>query len=803
MTTSGNQHRLAQQESQRAPVRSRLMIAAAFSFLSGIWLAPHTQVGLWPWLLVLAVFPTAFFLRKSGYRAHIAAGLFFFAMGLLWTQVWLNPAVPGEGVCEIHGRVYGDPTKRSEGRMAFLLGDVSLDGQATAGLAYCTLSAYGDDPMPTLSDGMEIQFTGRVYHPQGQSGRYGFDFRLWLYQNRISYGIASIKNMQLADTAGSAPWYDWPSRLRGLFRWSLESVMGEESRLAMAMLFGDREGMAQDENAAFQRAGIAHLLSVSGLHVGMMGGLVLWALNALRVRKRWRLPIMFLFLVGYCALTGFSTASTRAAIMMLMALAARGVNRKPDPLVTLSSAMLLVLCLNPLQLFSAGFTLSFCAMAGIMLLRPRLMEAFGRGARNRYQRRALLRRTPHSRIWERVKKVLGDPVDLLALSISAQAGVLLPTAMFFHQLPLYGLVINITLVPLAVLLVPLYFITLILSPIPYLGIGAGWISQMLSAGFLALVRLLSTLPYASVRVPSASGFVIGAAVIAAVLCSRYYRGRLKQRIIALSLTAAIALLGSVWASPNSLRYIQLSVGRADAALVMDGRTTLMIDAGEYGDAASGYLLAEGRNLDALFFTHLHADHTMGALDLLNAGITIGKVYIPVGAMSHSLDAEVEDLMRRLEADNIPIVELAAGDELRYNKVSLTVLWPGREQARATQDANHMAMALSICFDGYTLLATGDLTGLYEAYAAVPADVLKLAHHGSAESTNAAFLDFVSPQFAIISCARGDSVLPSQATLNRLAERNIPVYRTDEAGEITLTVRNGHLLLSTYQGGNEH
>ena len=108
-----------------------------------------------------------------------------------------------------------------------------------------------------------------------------------------------------------------------------------------------------------------------------------------------------------------------------------------------------------------------------------------------------------------------------------------------------------------------------------------------------------------------------------------------------------------------------------------------------------------------------------------------------------------------------------------------------------------AAKLAIELDGFTLLNAGDLSGLYERYAAVPADVLKAAHHGSSDSTSAAFLDFVSPACVLLSTGSGNRALPGATTLERLQERDISVLRTNECGDITLSVQNGVLTITPY------
>ena len=247
-----------------------------------------------------------------------------------------------------------------------------------------------------------------------------------------------------------------------------------------------------------------------------------------------------------------------------------------------------------------------------------------------------------------------------------------------------------------------------------------------------------------------------------------------------------------------MRYIQLAVGQADCALLLDGEQTILIDAGRDGESALDYLLAEGRDVDALFITHLHLDHIGGVAELLDAGVQIGQVYLPLNAARQQADPDALKLLERLEAAGIPVMELARGDEMRYNTTSISVLWPVREHIRSGQDPNELPLVLSIGFGPYTLLSTSDLSGAYERYAAAPADVLKVAHHGSASSTGEAFLEQVGARVALVSCSSGSRYLPGEETLERLKQSGAQVLRTDACGDITLTLRGGQLCITPYK-----
>ncbi len=215
-------------------------------------------------------------------------------------------------------------------------------------------------------------------------------------------------------------------------------------------------------------------------------------MNLLSLRKYTRLAVMAAFLALYCVITGFSPASVRAAVMTMLLLFARAAGRKPDPLTTLSAAALIVLTINPLELFSAGFVLSFSAVAGILLLYPRVL----RGLDRLLPERAVPRGA--GRVRRFLLRASMEGKRLFAVSFAAQVGVLLPTAAYFHQLPLYGIAFNLLAVPLAGLLVPLYAVTLLCSLVPVVGwlpaVALGFAARWGSKLMLGIVELSTFCP---------------------------------------------------------------------------------------------------------------------------------------------------------------------------------------------------------------------------------------------------------------------------------------------------------------------
>ena len=773
-----------------APKRSHLILMVAFFFLVGCVSIPFLSQGVWLWALAGIGLVLAVLLRRLRMPVMAGVAILCFALGAMHAQAAYHVSMPEEGTYEISGWVRGEVLPRSDNRIAFALVGVTLNDEPVSGTAYCTMH-YEEEP-PQLFDGAQVFFSGRVYHPGEKTGKPHLNFKLWMRQNGYRFGIAAYLEPFIANDPASAPVMDAAYRVRTLLESALERSMGQNSRIASALLFGQRDGLSDEERLRFQQLGIAHIMSVSGLHVGLVGYFVLRLMERVGLKRRTQLIILCVVLSGYCALTDFSPAAIRASIMLAFACVGRLIHRRGDPITTLSAAMLVVLIIDPLSALSAGFVLSFSATAAILLYNRPLEEVLNRlwpePAVN------VMRRSPRA-LWVKVQREIKN---CLNVSICAQLGVLLPTMAYFNQLPLYGVLINLLIVPfVSAVLVPAYLITLMVSILPFISTAAGWRSSALTDVLLWLMEQLSHLPHASIRSASPPLILCAGLMAAGVMISRRVPGSLRRRALAAALTAAVAVFGCWLQRPDDLRYIQLSVGQADSALLLDGDTTVLIDADADASAALDYLMAENRDIDALILTHLHLDHAGGVNALLDSGVEIRHVYLPVNAHLQALDEESLAIYARLLAADIPVTMLASGDELIYNRSMIRVLWPESETVRSGHDANDYPLMLAIDLDGYTLLQASDLTGLYERYAAAPADVLKVAHHGSSASSYDDFLSFVSPRYALLSVSGGSRSLPGADTLNRLNSHGVTYFRTDECGDITLTVRKGQLIITPY------
>lgn len=669
-----------------------------------------------------------------------------------------HPALPDEGEYAIRGTVVQEIALREDGQVQTVLSGVTLDGQPAAD-AYWTFYLDGDENLPDwLVPGAHISLTAEVYHPQGRENPGGFHFKEYLLQRGISIGVYGAD--ALTETTAAFSLRGWFASLRHALTLRLMDAMGEEAgAYAAAMLLGTQDFIPADERAAFRELGIAHILSVSGYHVGVLMMLLLLLLRPLPLGRGSRIALEAAVLAFYCMLTGGSAPVIRAAGLLLWRELTRMRHHQILPLHMLCVTAIAQLFFNPTLLTSASFQLTYSAMLGLLLVYPRLIT----------------RRTCPTawgqRLWE-----------TFAASLSAQLGILLPQLYWFGELPLFSLLLNMAVVPLFSGLMALYWATLAALPLPGLREALGMLSAAATSLLLTAVRWLASLDLATLWTRQADGFTFVGWILmlfslSVLLPRRADRHRWKLLLCGLLLVSTILIP----LPEDEVTLVQFSVGNADAALLQDREMTVVIDAGEDGQAIAGYLHQRRQSIDALILTHLHTDHAGGLRSLLDQGIPVDVCYLPADADVPVIDVEVLPLLEELSQTGTIFRDLHRGDVLDLPSGQLNVLWPEAGRVSALHDANDTCLVLQADIAGVTMLLTSDLTGTYEKYVSVPADILKVAHHGSASSTSAEFLAAVDPQILLLS--NNDET--RETHIAGLAG-DTPLYTTKQHGGITVT-----------------
>ena len=749
--------------------RARPLMCGALCFIFGISVCQSIPYRLWMWAVPAALFALAF--AASKVRRAAAALLFagLFSLGaLLGAMAWTPPPLPKTGRWRVEGTVLG-PVRRSDKAVQFTLTDVRVQRQGEEAWTRIDSSAYCYFPGQAawLSHGQRVEAQGSSYLPQGARNPGGFDQRMWLSQQgthvRLYLGAAP---RQLAPAGLSVR--GAALSISEALGQRMDALFGGASSVVRAMLLGDRVHMPEDWSDWMRDSGVAHLLSVSGLHVALWYALLSALLSPLPVSPRVRWLLLAALLGAYALVTGLSDSVLRAVVMLLALEGASVWRKKADPLTTVSLSALCILLFRPLDLFAPGFQLSFTAVLGLSLLRPPLRRLLPAGPK-------LLR-------------------DGLTATVAAQAGILPAMARWFGTVSWVSVPANVLAVPIAGLLVPTAALATALDALwPPLS----WLPALACRGMVAVMLFISRAAAAAplLRVPAFSWWAIAAYGVCALLCSTAVVWKWKTRCAAMALAVCAAVSVGYIGGFSGPRYVQLDVGQALSGVLHAGGKTYVYDCGEENSDLTEYLTYCGASVDGLFLSHPHADHTGGLTELLDAGIRVGTVYVPANATAFGAESGYAKRLEGALAQGARVVEVAAGDTLSLGGVKATVIAPEREVTRGS-DPNDRSIVLLVAAGEKTLLLLGDADGPAEPLG-VDCDVLQVAHHGSASAARPAFLRDATPDIALISAGKNSYGHPDGETLARLRDAGAEVYLTQDSGALTVYFGKDDIRVEVY------
>ena len=623
----------------------------------------------------------------------------------------------------------------------------------------------------------------------------------------------------------------WPTRLR---RSLIERIhllwTPDQAALLDALLIGENSFLGRETLTEFQRTGTYHVLVISGLKVAILALVTFWLLRRLRVSSVIAGVCAVLLTVAYALLTDVGAPVWRATLMLALYLSARLLYRQKSILNTIGAAALALLLVDPSALLGASFQLSFlCVLviAGIGTpILERTTQPLSRALKDLDSTSYDIVLAPSlaqlrldiRMIAGRLQRFMGKHLPLIALSggarllllgcefllisIVIQAGFVLRMAYYFHRAARVSLPANLLEVPLTEIVMIAAMAALIAS---YASLTLVKVPVILTATALQAmsgsVRWLGRLRIADARVPTPQLAVILLSVGALVLAMVVSRRRWLLAAPGLAALAASAFwICAVPPHPllrsGVLELTAIDVGQGDSILLVSpqGRTLLVdgggipswmhsdLDIGE--DVVSPYLWSRGfHQLDVVALTHAHADH-MGGLMAVIANFHPHELWLSMDSPS----PELQSLVREAKALGIPVVLHKAGDELEVGGAKIAVLAPPRDQEARVSRPNDESLVMKISYGETSALLEGDAEKKTERQVveeSPQADLLKVAHHGSASSTIPELLAAVHPRFAVISVgARNVYGHPRQEVLERLAEAHVQTYRTDLDGAVT-------------------
>jgi competence protein ComEC len=774
-------------------------------------------------------------------QARISPLLLMAAMGYLSIQPWSGLHLPAQHVhhfiqdqaWQINATVLTAP-RVTAAKTSLVLGRIELrrNGQGGPVAGRIKLTLYGRTN--NLRPGRHLRFQAVLRPVRNFNNPGGFDYRRYLALKDIwATAYAQADALTLLDTASSVPWWAMtPARefLSGLME---QAVSDTALPVLQALVLGDRQLISPQRRQAFNRAGVAHVLAISGLHIGMVAavafGLGHWLLKWIPflLRHAWLRKAAALLalmpVVAYGLLAGMSPSTQRAIIAVAIVMAALCLQRRPDPFNTLAAAAIAILTWQPPSLASISFQLSFAAVGTILLgqatLHPSPVSSHPASWRARLYR------------WLRA---------LVRVSIWATLGTLPLTMLYFNQFSLVGPLANCVVVPVvAMLVVPAGLFSAVLAAIsPALGLWGFKFCGLVIDPILHLIESIAAWPWAAIFTITPSGMEIGLyytlLVGLALLLINWRRPETQPTLpwhrrhgVATVCTLALALLAAdmaYWSyqrfGRKDLRITAIDVGQGNAVLLeLPGGDCALVDGGGFSGPAAfdvgariiAPLLGRKkiRTVETLVLSHPDADH-------LNGLIHIARHFNVQRLWSNGQagpNPTYQDLLAAVEAQKIAMPSWAALPRVQsIAGVQFTLLGPPadfqhlalRQKWRHT---NNNSLVLKVSFGAFAMLLPGDIHRRVEQElaaavgSALRSTVLLAPHHGSRTSSSPRFLAQVDPRIVIVSASWGRRrYFPHAQSRKRYNQLGCELFCTHSDGAVQMVTDGRRLHVQTVAGG---
>ncbi len=666
---------------------------------------------------------------------------------------------------------YSGGTAHAAGRMATVSGrlQIRLNSGIEAG-------GYGD----------RILVTGRLRSPQPARNPGGFDARTY-YASRGVYALMSVRDAAGYRVTLRNRSISWQTAVIDPLRRSIDqsidrTMRGDSAALLRGILLGERQQLPEDLIDTFRTIGLAHILAVSGLHVGLITLVVYTLLFVLRLPRHLVAAGTLGVLILYAFITNLTPSVIRATIMAGLFLVGRQMDRQTDTVNILAVAAIVILLIWPSALFDLSFQLSFLATYAIITGYPRLKELLPE------------RLSRSEKWWARWLR------DGLLVSVAAQLGTLPVVAGTFNQVSWMSAVANLFIGPLVFLNTTFGVLTVLTGPLVI------EIARLFSAvnalvlyGMIHLSKTFSSVPSALVQVPAPSALFFASFYASGLLLlwNPDGPGWRRTRLGLVALTALVFCYGLL--PERTLEITVLDVGQGDAIFIAcPNGQTLLVDGGPRSPAWDAgarvivpFLRAKGhRRVDTMIVSHPHLDH-YGGLSAVVESVDVGEI---VSSGVTSTSGSYRAWRETVEQHGIPYRTVVKGDTLAaLGGVRGVFLHPDRffVSGASKAHANDVSVVLRLSYGEFSMLLTGDIEEKAEyavtrAPAALKSTVLKSPHHGSITSSGTTFLHAVDPEAVAVSVGLINAFRhPSPQVMERYRRRGAEVYRTDRGGAVII------------------
>lgn len=807
----------------------RPLMPMTASFVIGIavgaWLPGHFGWVLAAAMAIFLILLIHTFRRQWAVALPLAACLLG---GYLSIQSWLDADLPDhhvfhfvdKGYWKIQG-VVADSPKIQHGRWQFELATRQIANKRKTYDVCGKVKVTGRGDWPGGEIGDRVVFRGRLRSIRNFSNPGGFDYKRFMELKGIRARVyASAHSLKIVSKTRSGSVHHrilgMRNRLTSRMDAVLQAYSSDSLSVLKALTLGDRSGISSTLRTAFSRAGVGHVLAISGLHVGMVATVSFiaarWLLGwiPLFIKRGWvRRAAALVSLIpvsAYGLLSGLSPSTQRAMLMVAVFLLGFWVGRRHDWLNTLALAALIILVIYPPALLSISFQLSFSAVLAI-IAGSTLWPGAGKNT--------------ESVLWKKLGHRLSA---FLWVSAMAILGTLPLVLHYFNQISLIGLAVNLIVVPLAgVVVLPaglLGAIGIIINFQPteiFLHIAARGAQSM-----VWVVEHASSRPWAAVHCITPNGLEIMLYYLTGALML-FWKKCPHRALAAVVLFTFCVLDSGYWIyqryGRNDLRVTALDVGQAGANLIeLPKGYTILVDGGGFSDNAvfdAGAAIVAPllwrkkiKTVDLVVLTHANSDHINGLLYILRY-FNVGQVWSNqepaetkvYGQWSRLL---VDRQVRQVIFDQMPRCVIRNG-------VQLDILAPPadfirRKEQEPWRDLNNNSLVLRVCYEDVSFLFTGDIMKHAEVdllarigSEGLRSTILMVPHHGSGSSNTMEFLNAVKPAEAVISAGWQNRFdFPHAAVLKRLQKQGSRIWCTADNGAVEIATDGKSYEITAYR-----
>lgn len=577
----------------------------------------------------------------------------------------------------------------------------------------------------------------------------------------------------------------WPIR-EGLFRlrqkWLRNIYQGfpyKEASILAKMLLGNGSGISQEIRDLYQKNGIVHILSISGLHISLLG------MGLYKGLRKITLPIIPSALFGgglivlYGLMIGFGISPLRAIGMYLIHMWGEIRGRTYDMLTAMGVLCVFLLIGNPFFVYHSGFLLSFFSVCGVGVLSPWLQIP------DKY----FHKKSSETMIAGIIKKLVQKFCGALGVSCSVTVFTLPIQLFFFYEVPAYGVFINLLILPFMGLVMVIGLLVMLLPEMHFLSPLEVFIFQW----FEEACRFFEKLPMHQLLFGKPDMWKIlfyYAGLFCLVWGHKYIRGAYRQGMLFLLLLFLL-----VPGRPKD-RIVMLDVGQGDCICVQTKTgQVFLFDCGSSTGSNVGqkillpYLKSSGiHRIDGVFLSHGDKDHCNAFAQLIESGeMKIEKVYLP--NLGENGKKAFEEIINLTEPEKVEYINSKA--RWKTEEMELICLYP---DLGTEGEGNEYSACFLLRLGAFSMLFTGDIEGegemrlirVLEAMEVDKVDVLKVAHHGSSDSSSKELLRQIHPEYALISCGENNPYgHPHRDTIMRLLQAESEVYTTAKSGAIII------------------